>query len=547
MSKQIVGPVAIYTRYSTDLQNDSSNSDQEHDCRKYLQSMSFDGDIVVYSDEAISGRTLQERPGVSKLMADIQHGRIKTVVVESVSRLSRSTQHLLQCHSMFNFNGCEIWEVAGGHVDDIRALLGGFVSGQQLKALSQSTRRGLEAVVRDGRLPFPAPYGYRTVAGEKRGLVEPDPDEVVVVRRIFQSYADGASPARIVEGLNAERIPGPRGEQWATNTINGTIKFEDGILLNRLYVGELVYSKAETKRHPETNGRRRTALPKALWTVKDVPHLAILDRQLFDAVQERRRQLSTVLKPVERRRPARLLSGLVRCGACGSPLTISSRDRFSCSAALRFRTCTNRKTILAPVLETRVLAGIKRELLSRQNLEAALDAYEAERAKLKDAHARRREQLPRLIAKVETELSNVVNAIAECTMSSELKEKLLALEEKRGALKRELANSANIAPPPADELLDRYRRHVDQLESDLRTGLDVPALQSAIRALICEVVVTFGLDGSEKHIRVRGVIGPLLTLEANKKAPGAISRGLSVAGTAKVGAGARFELTTFRL
>src|SRR5690606_28241418 len=82
----------------------------------------------------------------------------------------------------------------------------------------------------------PLPYGYRyTGAYDSNGTYvfgfkAIDEDCATVVRRIFQMYADGMSPAKIAAVLNDGGIPGPSGGKWRDTTIRGDRPRRTGIL-----------------------------------------------------------------------------------------------------------------------------------------------------------------------------------------------------------------------------------------------------------------------------------------------------------------------------
>lgn len=70
----------------------------------------------------------------------------------------------------------------------------------------------------------------------------------------------------------------------------------------------------------------------------------------------------------ERQTTKRLLSGLIRCGACGGAMTIVNRERYSCSARRERGTCDSPAGIRAADLEARVLDGLRLILLGREDL-----------------------------------------------------------------------------------------------------------------------------------------------------------------------------------
>lgn len=154
---------------------------------------------------------------------------------------------------------------------------------------AQRVRRGQEAIVKDGRISGQVAYGYRKVVSldGKNGRREVDPDQAQVVRRIFREYLDGSTPLDIAKGLNADGIPGPRGGPWKFGAIYGNRDAGTGILRNRLYVGVNEWGRTVTRhnRHKGTSTAKVT--PKADRLVIEVPHMRILDDEVFQAAQDR--------------------------------------------------------------------------------------------------------------------------------------------------------------------------------------------------------------------------------------------------------------------
>src|ERR1700730_2900964 len=89
-----------------------------------------------------------------------------------------------------------------------------------LKDLAAKTHRGLRGRVKQGKAGGGISFGYRVVKklddrGEPiRGDREIDETQAMIVRRLFEEFASGASPRAIARTLNAEGVPGPDGSLW---------------------------------------------------------------------------------------------------------------------------------------------------------------------------------------------------------------------------------------------------------------------------------------------------------------------------------------------
>ena len=84
---------AIYTRYSSDMQNEISLEAQEDRCRKDIAERG--GAVVaVYSDGAKNGWSL-DREGFNQLRADAERGRFDAIYFWKFDRLARNHDHVV--------------------------------------------------------------------------------------------------------------------------------------------------------------------------------------------------------------------------------------------------------------------------------------------------------------------------------------------------------------------------------------------------------------------------------------------------------------------
>ena len=86
---------AIYTRKSTEdgLEQEYNSLDAQYDaCAAYALSQRHEGWTVVkdrYDDGGFSGGNL-ERPGLKRLLADIEAGKVDIILLYKIDRLTRS-------------------------------------------------------------------------------------------------------------------------------------------------------------------------------------------------------------------------------------------------------------------------------------------------------------------------------------------------------------------------------------------------------------------------------------------------------------------------
>jgi len=231
--------VAIYARYSTNMQTFKSIEDQVSQCRRYAERYGW---IVAgeFYDAEKSGTTLVGRAGFFKLMSLAEEGAFSLVLTEDLDRISRTASDTHGIIEELEELEIQVCTVSSGIVTDMEVAFKATQNARYVKDLAKKTRRGQEGTVRSGRISGSVSYGYRKVfaADGKNGYREIVPAEAKVVERIFREYVCGVSTMTICRKLNEEGVPGPRGKGWRLGTLTGTKGSSTGVLRNRLYVGE---------------------------------------------------------------------------------------------------------------------------------------------------------------------------------------------------------------------------------------------------------------------------------------------------------------------
>jgi DNA invertase Pin-like site-specific DNA recombinase len=238
------------------------------------------------------------------MLEDARAGRFEVVVAEALDRLSRDQENIAGLFKQLSFAGVRLITLSEGEIGELHVGLKGTMNALFLKDLAQKTRRGLEGRIRQGKSGGGRCYGYDLVdtvdhAGEPvRGERRINQTEATIVRRVFEEFAKGRSPRAIASALNNEAIPGPASKTWGSSTIYGNWRRGTGILNNELYVGRLVWNRQQFVKDPNSGRRQARLNPETKWIVEDVPHLRIIDDELWDLVKERQRtSRSMVMTP----------------------------------------------------------------------------------------------------------------------------------------------------------------------------------------------------------------------------------------------------------
>lgn len=236
--------IAIYARYSTDLQSDSSIEDQIRVCKEYAEREGWEV-VQTYKDRAQSGASLM-RPAIQSLLEDARAGDFELILSEALDRISRDQADIAAIYRDMSFEGIKIHTLSEGAVDQLHVGLKGTMNALFLKDLKTKIHRGMRGRVENGKSGGGIGYGYEVVKkfdaqGEPiRGDRSIKDEEAEIIRRIFDEYGIGVSPREIAKRLNADGVPAPRGKAWSPSSINGNRHRGTGILNNELYVGRLV-------------------------------------------------------------------------------------------------------------------------------------------------------------------------------------------------------------------------------------------------------------------------------------------------------------------
>jgi DNA invertase Pin-like site-specific DNA recombinase len=507
---------AIYARFSTELQKDRSIDDQVALCRTFAER---EGLTVthVFTDRARTSASIMGRDGLIDLMAAAKTSAFDAVIVEALDRLSRDQEDLAGIHKRLTFAGIDILAVHDGRADDIQIGMRGLLGTLFLKDLKAKVRRGMSGVVRDGRHAGGRAYGYYPLPG-RPGELAIDEAEAEVIRRIFEAYADGQSPRAIATALNAEGVPAPRGARWNASTLNGSHQRGHGLLRNEIYVGRIIWNRVTMVRHPETGRRISRPNPPEDWQYTDASHLAIVPRDLWDAVAARRAAVGAAHARGGARRtmnPTRPFSGLLRCGSCGGSVVISKRRGASvwcrCSARQESGTCANTREMRLDRIESAVLQRLSDELADPFYVRAYLAEYQAERQRLMAAARKSRTKLERAADRARQAYDRAHRLYIDgVTDGLAAKMQIRALLDAARAAEAEL--EACDAPDTVVELhpaaAERYAAALEELVTSLSGGFSAEATR-ILRELITEVRLTPQGDGTV-DVEVKGSISALL-------------------------------------
>ena len=316
---------ALYPRLSheDELQGESNSiSNQKRILETYAKQNGF-SNLRWYTDDGYSGANFQ-RPGFQAMLADIEAGKVGTVIVKDMSRLGRNYLQVgMYTEMIFPQKNVRFIAINDG-VDSAQGE-NDFAPLRNIfnEWLVRDTSKKIKAVKRSkgmsGKPIISKPvYGY--LMDEDENFII-DEEAAPVVRQIYSLCLAGNGPTKIARMLTEQQIPTPGTLEyrrtgstrryhpgyeckWATNTVVH-------LLENREYTGCLVNFKTEK---PSYKLKHSIENPPEKQAVFENHHEPIIDRETWERVQELRKQ---------RKRPNRydevgLFSGILFCADCGS-------------------------------------------------------------------------------------------------------------------------------------------------------------------------------------------------------------------------------------
>ncbi len=298
---QSKGRCAIYSRKSSEEgleQSFNSLHAQREACEAYILSQKHEGWQVVptkYDDGGFSGGNM-ERPGLKKLLADIAAGKIDTVVVYKVDRLTRSLSDFARIVESFDKQGVSFVSVTqqfnttssmGRLTLNVLLSFAQFereVTGERIRdKVAASKKKGMWM---GGHVPF----GY---ALADRQLIV-NPAEAEIVRRVFGRYLALESVTDLQIELERAGVRTRKGLTSSGREVGGLVLGRGALyhlLSSPLYIGKIAHKDK----------------------VYEGMHEAIIDQETWDRTRELLRE-----NAVNRRRSKNLPSGRMLHGKLAS-------------------------------------------------------------------------------------------------------------------------------------------------------------------------------------------------------------------------------------
>lgn len=321
--------VAIYARYSTDGQKETSVEDQIQTCRETAERYGLTvSEDLIFSDAAITGaeKALSKREQYHALRRAVRAGQVDVIICDQSCRLARhATEAMgffdeLKSHQvrLLTADGFDSEQPTAQLVFGIKSVFSQFF----LDETRHRVLRGMKGEFGRGSMVTAVPYGYEVDPEESarsgQCVWRIAPAEGEVVKEIFSSRKAGMSFNQIAAILNSRRVPTPRdrrGEKGLYWRATGIWR----ILQNPLYKGIYQVNFGQEQSQERLPSERL------------VMELALVGAADWDACQVKNRGRlsgSGASSDKGKRAPRSQygggkhpLAGVFRCGVCGATLS----------------------------------------------------------------------------------------------------------------------------------------------------------------------------------------------------------------------------------
>lgn len=503
--------VAIYTRVSTDSENQlNSLKNQQDYYTSYCREKGYES-FVIYADEGLTG-TNMKREDFLRMLHDAGLNTIKDefgtrfimsnriakfdyIITKDVSRFARNT-NVMDVVKLLRKKKVYIY-FQNANIDtkdeNYQFLLNMFLNFAQQESIDRSQKVifGLKQRAKNGKYHFGSErlygYGYDTETKEIY-LIE---HEVEIVKKVFDLYTvNKIGSMQISDILNKDGIKTLNNKKWTANAIIRMLK-------NEKYTGNVNLLKYSYGDVTDEN-RQKKIKDSEEWVYKKDLIPSIITVGTYQLSQEIMQSRTSENRGINT--PKNMFSQKIKCAKCGKNYIRSNQKQndtiyyfYACSNRRRTKECDNHSVTLKR-LENEIQPycdGKLHEILNERKetlikwLGYNINLLET---KIKTAN-NKKESLRQQIKEIESEINNLITSFltASETVKKAVNRKIESLETERGNLESEIFNYDEIKITSEITKLIELKNHIQK--SSTQTTFTMEEVLSFVHKIVIDGVI----------------------------------------------------------
>lgn len=415
-------PVVSYSRFSSDMQHETSIEAQQDAINKYAAANGYTI-IEDYVDRAKSATTTAKRDEFNRMIEDSKSGKFKYVIVHKFDRFARNRIDSTIAKAILEKSGVRVLSVLeptsdtpeGELMEGMFELLAQYYSSNLGREVMKGFKVRAKKCLHNGGI---APLGYDVDPDTKKLII--NENEAVIVRKIFDMYTSGYGYNTIIAHLNECGYVTKYGNEFAKNSLYS-------ILRNKKYAGYYVYNQCDGKH----NRHRAKPNDEVICIPDGVP--AIITEETYDKAAEimARHKLSPGANTAK---TTYLLSVLIRCGHCGAIMTgnrrMNGKGYTYCSYRCQHEQSTEcpNKEIRHDRIEEYVLQILEQNLFNEDHIPDIIDDIREQAAQHNTNVTAELAEISMKLERIKIRRKNILNAVADGIAEDDFKEILSQLK-----------------------------------------------------------------------------------------------------------------------
>jgi DNA invertase Pin-like site-specific DNA recombinase len=513
-SKDEIHNVVIYCRVSdpSQVEKDLSLPAQ----RKHLHQWAASRGYTVLRDYIEPGLSARDdkRPEFMRMLGELLDGQVDAdaILVVHTSRFMRNSEASFVYRKKLEKKGIRVLS-ASQETDDspsgklMEAIFAAFDQYESdmnaYRTMAAMRENAIQGFFNGSKAPFGFQVTKKSNGKAQKCVLVPNPDEVDIVREVFQIFVNGKGAKGVAAELNRRGVRYRKGKPWTKDFVLRVIDEEAA-------VGTYRWGKRDTQNNEPRDPSE--------WI--PIPVDPIIDRDLFDVAQEMRKQRDKNRAPGRTASSPLLLSGLLRCGRCGAAFALETSGKvnfegvydhryYNCRSYLRTGqdSCPGHR-IPTRVLDRIVLDHLADTLFNTERCKLIISELTADAGALKRKADRQRESLRTQVRGIEPLVARWQTAFESGEALDVVAPRLRELQAKRAELEDQLSKLTDPSPPPAHALSEAAIKRFQDRIKDIFISNDTPMTKAYLQFLIDRIVV------HDDKIEIRAKAGNAVALIA---------------------------------